>query len=122
MVEPLMISVIDAQTFADLRDDGDDLLIDLIDLFFSETPEQMRVLVAALEDGGREQVERSAHTLKSTAATFGAEAMRAVAAEAEMAARKGQLERVAHLLPTLQREADQVRAALAVVRARLATS
>jgi HPt (histidine-containing phosphotransfer) domain-containing protein len=114
-----MIHVIDAQTVADLRDEGDDLLIDLIDLFFSETPERMRVLAAALEDGSREQVERSAHTLKSTAATFGAEAMRTVAVEAEMAARAGQLDRVADLFPTLQREADQVHHALAAERCKI---
>ena len=116
-----MTDVINAQTVADLRDEGDELLIDLIDLFFRETPERMRVLAAALAAADGAQVERSAHTLKSTAASFGAEAMRAVAAAAEIAARAGQLESVAQLLPTLQREAEQVREALAGVRAELAT-
>src|SRR5271169_154632 len=111
-----MSNVVDAQTLTDLRDEGDEPLIDLIDLFFRETPERMRVLAAvltaaALTAADRKQVQRSVHTLKSTAATFGAEGMRALAAEAEMAARAGRLNRVAHLLPTLQREADQVREA-----------
>ncbi len=116
-----MTDVINAQTVGDLRDEGDELLIDLIDLFFGETPARLRVLTTALAAGDREQVERSAHTLKSTAATFGAETMRAVAAEAEMAARAGRLESVAQLLPTLHREAEQVREALAGVRAELAS-
>ena len=115
----MTIAVIDAQTVADLRDEGDDLLIDLIDLFVSETPERTRVLAAALAAGEREQIERTTHSLKSTAATFGAEAMRALAAEAEMAARAGQFERVADLFPTLQREADQVHEALAAERGKI---
>ena len=115
-----MLNHINAETLADLREDGDDLLIDLIDLFFRETPERLRVLTAALAAGDRALVERSTHTLKGTAATFGADAMRDVAAEAETAAHAGQLDRVAHLLPTLQQEADRVHEALATQRARLA--
>jgi HPt (histidine-containing phosphotransfer) domain-containing protein len=113
-----MTTAINPQTIADLRDEGDDLLIDLIDLFCRETPERTQVLAAALAAGEREQVERSAHTLKSTAATFGAEAMRAIAAEAEIAARAGRLDQVTQLLAGLERACAQVREALAAERSK----
>ena len=114
-----MSAVVDNAILAELREEGDDLLIDLIELFLRETPARMRVLAEALAAGDRELVERSTHTLKSTAATFGADALRAVAAEAETAARKAGLSRVAELMPVMEREVEQVRAALATERAKI---
>jgi HPt (histidine-containing phosphotransfer) domain-containing protein len=96
----------------DLREEGEDFLIDLIELFLRETPARLALLATAIAKGDRPTAERAAHTLKGTAAVFGADAMQAVAAAAELAARAGELGEVARLLDELQTASERVRLAL----------
>lgn len=114
-----MTTVLDPSTLAELRDEGSDLLLDLIEIFLRETPERLQLLANAAATGDYAQAERSAHTLKSSAAALGAESMRAVAAEAEAAAHSGQLDPVVPLIARLRREAEVVEAALRVERSKL---
>jgi two-component system, sensor histidine kinase and response regulator len=93
---------LDAATLADLRDESEELLLELIDLFAVEAPKQLLVLATSVATGDRGQAERAAHTLKSSAATLGAFAMRDRALAAENAARTGDLEAVAGMLDALR--------------------
>lgn len=99
-------------TMASLRDEGEDFLLDLVDLFVTETPARLALLASALDAGNRVTAQRAAHTLKSTAAVFGAYAMASVASAAELAARAGELPEVARLLPSLRMITEEVRLAL----------
>ena len=69
--------------------------------FVSSVPEQLEALSAAMGQGDLAVCERVAHTLKGNAAMFGAGAMRNLAAEAELAAAAGDVERVKTLAPAL---------------------
>jgi len=78
--------------------------------FVLSVPEQLDAFDAALRDGELSTCERVAHTLKGNAAMFGATAMRALAAETEIAAAAGDVEKIKKLAPAL---ADVCRAAVA---------
>jgi len=116
------MEMFDAETIADLRSEGDELLQDLIALFLSETPKRLKTLSASVAAGNCGEAERAAHTLKSSAATLGALALGATASAAEAAARTGRLDEVARLLAPLGTEAEKALAALSAESARLTNS
>ena len=115
-------SVLRRATMRDLRAAGDDFLLDLIDLFMTEAPTRLATLTSALGAGDSSTAQRTAHTLKSTAAIFGAETMQAIAAAAELAARAGEFQEVARLLAPLRTATEQVRRALLAERATLSAA
>jgi HPt (histidine-containing phosphotransfer) domain-containing protein len=115
-------TVLCSATMADLRAEGDDFLLDLIDLFVTEAPTRLALLTSALGAGDRSTAQRTAHTLKSTAAIFGAETMQAIAAAAELAARAGEFREVARLLAPLRTATEEVHRALLVERAMLSSA
>jgi HPt (histidine-containing phosphotransfer) domain-containing protein len=76
---------IDMRTFSELQEAaGADFVIELIETFIDEAPQQLRVLREALSRGDEVAFRRSAHTLKSNGNTFGALAFSAVAREMEL--------------------------------------
>ena len=109
-------------TMASLREEGEDFLLDLIDLFVTEAPKRLAALAAALGKSDHALVQLAAHTLESTAAIFGADALQAVAAAAELAARAGDLREVARLLTPLRAAAEQVQLVLLAERQMLLAS
>jgi HPt (histidine-containing phosphotransfer) domain-containing protein len=117
--DPVEPALLDADALADLRNEDNQLLRDLIDLFFSETSRSLRALVIALSERDQPQVERLAHTLKSSAATLGASSMSQTAAAVELAAHAGDFAEILRLLDALQREAACACAAPSAERARL---
>jgi PAS domain S-box-containing protein len=94
-------AVLDTAGLAAQYRDKSGLLVRVGREFVSSVPEQMATLEAALLQGDLSVCERVAHTLKGNAAMFGASAMRALAAEAEMAAASGDASRVRLLTPAL---------------------
>jgi HPt (histidine-containing phosphotransfer) domain-containing protein len=75
-------------------------------------------MVVGLRDATGEQLIRSAHTLKSTSATFGAGRLAAICSELERAARDG--DRPADLVAAAESEYAGVRSALVAERERFA--
>ncbi len=63
----------------------------VITVFLEDLPQRIRNLNERIAAGDPDAVVREAHSIKGSAATMGAEALRAVALTAEMAARKGDL-------------------------------
>ncbi len=98
---------------------ADAMLPALIDNFLQEAPKLIADARKHLEQGKAADLRRSAHTLKSTAATFGAAALSARARELEFCARDGQLEQAGELLSEIQSEYDRACAALAAYRKEL---
>jgi PAS domain S-box-containing protein len=84
----------------------------LVTGFLEDTPFQLQILRKQLEDGDAPSARRQAHKLKGAAATLSAEALRAVAYEAEQAAIAGQLDRLAELLPAMEGEFERVKVAV----------
>lgn len=81
------LEVLDPAALERLREwGGADLLARMIDLFVELGEDRLSQMEAASREGALEQVERAAHSLKSSAGNLGANRLRAVAAELEAAA------------------------------------
>ncbi len=64
-----------------------EFVAELLGEFLLSLPAQIEALAAAQASGDRDELHRGAHTLKSNAATFGAEGLAAPCSELEGAAR-----------------------------------
>ncbi len=91
----------------------------LIDSFYESAERLLSEARAALNAERTVELERAAHTLKSTAATMGAQILSAQAATLERNARDGQLNGAELLLAQAQAEYSRVRAALEAARTQL---
>lgn len=74
--------------FAELG--GGEFVAEMVDLFSSQTPEQIRQLRAATSTGDLPTAQRAAHSMKSSFANFGARPLQRQALALEMAARSQQ--------------------------------
>jgi len=107
---------IDQNTIQDLRNEGENLLSDLVDMFIAEVPGQLATLEAALAKGDAGAIRLTAHTLKGTAGNFGALRMRALASAIEEKSRNGSLDGASATFVELRAECARVRDALKAVR------
>jgi PAS domain S-box-containing protein len=99
---------------AALRTAGGDptLLADLARLFLDDCPERLAELRAAVGGGDPDQVQRAAHVVKGSVATFAARGARDLAAELERAGRERCLDDAPALLAALEAELERVSGAL----------
>lgn len=67
----------------------EELLMDLIGLFLSETPVQIEVLLQAFREADADTIRKQAHTLKGSLSTLGANTLMALAQALEEAAQIG---------------------------------
>jgi HPt (histidine-containing phosphotransfer) domain-containing protein len=100
----------------DLQEDGEpDILAELADLFFEDTPARLAVLRAAWEAGDAEALGQTAHALKGSCANLGARKMAETAKLLEEAGRRGDLPATPRLLDRLDDEFRQTRAELSAL-------
>ena len=93
--------VLDIAVLEQLRHDLDEIVLpDLIDAFLSEARQRSRRMAEAAATGDLSMIEREAHTLKSSASTFGA---------ARLARRSRRLERTCQEADMAAVEADERR-------------
>lgn len=96
-------AIIDQATFADLKDlVGDDFISELLATFFEEAPDMLAAMDQTLLNGDAETFRRSAHSLKSNAASFGAMQLVSLAREMEYLGRDGRLEEARAKLPQVE--------------------
>jgi GAF domain-containing protein/CheY-like chemotaxis protein/HPt (histidine-containing phosphotransfer) domain-containing protein len=92
---------------------GDDAFVaELIDQFVTDSPSLVAAARKGLEAGDADEVRRAAHTLKSNAATFGANELADRSSRLEAAAKAGQLEDGPTRLEVIDEELGRVHAAL----------
>jgi HPt (histidine-containing phosphotransfer) domain-containing protein len=103
---------VDRQVIQNLRDEGENLLSDLVEMFIGEVPGQLATLEDALASKDAGAIRLTAHTLKGTGGNFGAARMLELASAIEEKGRKGSLDGAGALLILLRAECDRVRAAL----------
>lgn len=95
-----MHSCIDPAAFARLqRVGGRELIGKMIDLFLQNTPLRLEALQTGVQAGDWEVVERTAHSMKSSAAHLGLTLLGTGAAQTEVLARDG---RVAEIRPLIE--------------------
>jgi HPt (histidine-containing phosphotransfer) domain-containing protein len=76
---------IDRSVFAELQAAaGADFVVELVQTFFEEAPQMIAELRAAQAGGAAERFRRAAHSLKTNANTFGANALGTQARELEL--------------------------------------
>jgi HPt (histidine-containing phosphotransfer) domain-containing protein len=97
-------------------DGAPEFLAELIDTFLDDAPKQLRVLRSAVDRGDAEEARRAAHTLKSTAATFGAGQLSDVCRELESLGNAGALDEAARLVARAETDFARVKEALEAVR------
>lgn len=112
-------NIIDRTALAGLMESfGGDLqfFAEMLDAFFEDSPRQLAAIRAGLAAGDAESVRRSAHSLKSNCASFGALALSGQCRELEVLAKTGHLEGGADLLTSIEAQFEQVRVALETIR------
>lgn len=95
-----------------------DFFKDLIDSFLATSPQLLVDLYQALEQGDTVKLSRTAHTLKSGSADFGAQAFSGFCKELEMLAKAGTLERATELISQIEAEYEQAKAVLENLKTR----
>lgn len=76
---------IDLMVFADLKDaTGAEFAAELVDTFLEEAPAMIAELQQALASGDADQFRRAAHSIKSNANVFGAQALAELARRLEL--------------------------------------
>jgi PAS domain S-box-containing protein len=92
-----------------LDDDG---VADIIQTYLADTPERLRQLRQSIDAGEAAAVYRTAHTLKSSSALFGAQDMAALCLAVETAARDGSLQDAAEKAAAIEVQYRRVHQAL----------
>jgi len=91
---------------------GPALVRELAEMFFSETPNRIRLLHAGIASGDVETVTRAAHALKGSSSNIGASRVAAGCGQLEALARRGDLTGAAPLVQAIEAEVPHFRAAL----------
>ncbi len=86
---------------------------ELVETFLEDTPELLRKMHEGIEGGDSRLVYRSAHSLKSNCAMFGAQRMSEMARDLEALGENAKLEEVVSRLPALEAAFEEVRGVLA---------
>ena len=89
-----------------------DLLARIAGAFLEQSPEQLAEIRGAVRSGEAQVLERAAHSLKGSAANFGAELLRQAAYDVEQAGRAGDLDAIDQLLDRLETELDKATQAI----------
>jgi HPt (histidine-containing phosphotransfer) domain-containing protein len=90
---------------------GGDLVVELIELFVADVPPRMQLIRDAVSAGDPEALMRTAHSLKGSAATLGADGMAELCRRIEEIGRAGAVTPAAELLDTLGDEFERVKSA-----------
>lgn len=102
----------------DVADNEPDVMLELIDIYIHDSGEHISGIAHWLVSEDFRQIEISAHSLKSSSATFGAMPLSRMCAQMEQAAKARQADRVREILAEVESEFAQVRAGLLVERAK----
>lgn len=103
--------VIDPARMQDLIDGLGDGLRDVIDSYLEDAPQQIEQMRVAFERGDRDDLQRVAHTLKSSSGIFGAHQMVALCRALEIASREGGIAGT-EPIPAIAEAFEKVRAVL----------
>ena len=96
-------SELDLSTFEELKQmSGTDFIDELVDTFLEDAPKLIRELSSALQAQDSASFRRAAHSLKSNAATFGANHLSALAKELETLGKENKLGDIGNQLQTLE--------------------
>ena len=97
------MSVINQGTFDELKQmSGEDFINELIDTFLEDAPNMIAEIKSALESNDADAFRRAAHSMKSNAATFGADQLAELAKELEMLGKEHKLNETGDKLKSME--------------------
>src|SRR5688572_14262725 len=109
--------VIDEKTFDELKQmSGAEFINELIDTFLEDSPKLIEEMESALKVNNLDSFRRAAHSLKSNAATFGANELFALAKELEMLGKENKLSETGDRLMVLEEAYESVRKELSELK------
>ncbi len=112
-------SIIDLKAARKRLGNDDELLLETIGFFLEDVDPLLNNLRQAVSAGEHSEAQRAAHSLKSLASTFGAEAAASTALRAEQAAEAESVEEVAAELPAINDAFEQLTTHLRALKTRL---
>lgn len=74
--------------------DDEQLLEEILDIYLQDTPGLIEALKKAVSDGNAIEAQKYAHTIKGSSANVGANRVQKRSLDAEMSARKGELDQL----------------------------
>jgi HPt (histidine-containing phosphotransfer) domain-containing protein len=95
--------------------DGE-FLTELLETYFTDTPQQFNTMQVALSKGNAEDFRRAAHTLKSNSASFGAKTLSQKAKDLEEIGKAGNLDLAGEPLIEAEAEYSKVKSALEAIQ------
>ena len=91
---------------------NEDLIKEMVGIFFEESTDMISRIESGIESGDINVVERSAHTLKSSSAMFGAKRARTAAFKLELSGKSGDISEATELFDRLKQEIESLRRAV----------
>jgi len=103
--EPSAINLKTIDALRELDEPGSTALVtQLVTSFLQSAGGNLERIQSALADGNAKALSQAAHSLKSSAANLGAEALAGCYRDLEKCGREGRIEEARHLLPQTRRE------------------
>jgi len=104
----------------DMAGNDSEIMLELIDIFLDDSPARLDSIGQAMEEGDLRKAEINAHSLKSSAATFGALGLSTLCQRMELCARTGQQKCLSEALKAARLEFASAQVALREQRAKWA--
>ena len=118
-VPPLQEPLINRQALENIRalsaSNGDALLERVLQAYLADTPTHLRTIKSAIDSGSTVQIRKAAHSLKSSSANVGADALAQRCREMEQLGRNDTTAGAAALLDDMERSFQAVRQALGAI-------
>jgi PAS domain S-box-containing protein len=106
------VKPLSADFLSKLKDEDEEQLAQLIDLFVESAPATMSAMKQALEDSRAEDLSVAAHTLKGSCSNFGASPLRDLCAQLEQLGLSGKVDGAANLVASAEKELHRLIEAL----------
>jgi two-component system sensor histidine kinase/response regulator len=111
-----LVTAFDIEVLDELKDDDEDHLVALLELFAAAAPIDVTNLRRALEESDPASLANAAHTLRGSCGNFGAGRLTALCQQIEHVAHNGNLEGAADLIRLAEKELDRLLDALNAYR------